>query len=97
MGDEYMWAVEDDNINDFKHYFDEYWREQEAKEELGRIQSSIPDNITLRSGPSEMLRVTPEGFYVRGVRVEADADEARKVYSAFKQWLTWSMLNGEGK
>jgi hypothetical protein len=41
----------------------------------------------------EMLRVSPDGFYVRGVKVEADAMEAEKVYLAFKQWLAWTALS----
>jgi hypothetical protein len=50
------------------------------------------DNITLTGGGEEMLRVAEDGFYVRGVRVEADAKEAEQVYKAFKQWLTWASL-----
>lgn len=53
------------------------------------------DNITLTGGGEEMLRVAKDGFYVRGVRVEADEKEAKQVYEAFKQWLTWSIMNGE--
>jgi hypothetical protein len=87
----------DEQLDNFKDYFDEYWREQEELEDATKLQNSIPNNIILKSSDSEMLRVAPDGFYVRGVRVEADADEAHKVYSAFKQWLTWAMLNGEGK
>ena len=55
------------------------------------------DTVTFNAGQgpdSEMLRITPEGFYIRGVRVEADAKEAEQVYSAFKQWLTWNTLTG---
>lgn len=96
MGDQYKW-IDDDTIYDFKQYMDEHWQELDRKEEIDRLQNSIPDNITLRSGQGEMIRIAPEGFYVRGIKVEADADEAHKVYSAFKQWLTWAMLNGEGK
>ena len=50
------------------------------------------DNITLTGGGEEMLRVEKDGFYVRGVKVEADAKEAEQVYRAFKQWLTWASL-----
>ena len=50
------------------------------------------DNISLTGGGEEMLRVEKDGFYVRGVRVEADAKEAEQVYKAFKQWLTWASL-----
>ena len=51
------------------------------------------DNITLTGGGEEMLRVEKDGFYVRGVRVEADAKEAEQVYKAFKQWLAWAHLS----
>jgi len=41
----------------------------------------------------EMLRVSQDGFYVRGVKVPVDDREAETVYNAFKQWLTWASLN----
>jgi hypothetical protein len=53
------------------------------------------NTITLNGGGKEMLRVSPDGFYVRGVRVEADAKEAENVYKAFKQWLTWNTLTSQ--
>lgn len=53
------------------------------------------DDINLTAGGEEMLRVAKDGFYVRGVRVEADAKEAEAVYKAFKQWMTYAILNGE--
>ena len=40
----------------------------------------------------EMLRVTREGFWVRGVRVAQDDKEAEIVYNAFKQWMAWAAL-----
>ena len=40
----------------------------------------------------EMIRVTRQGFYVRGQRVPADDSEAETVYNAFRQWLTWANL-----
>ena len=42
---------------------------------------------------NEMLRITKDGFYVRGIRVPQDDKEAEKVYNAFHQWLTWATLN----
>jgi len=51
------------------------------------------DNIKLTGGGEEMLRVEKDGFYVRGVKVEADAKEAEQVYKAFKEWLTWANLS----
>lgn len=54
--------------------------------------SNSPNNITFYTGPSEILKVTEDGFYVRGRRVEADEEEAAAVYSAFKQFLVWHGL-----
>ncbi len=53
------------------------------------------DEINLTAGGEEMLRVAKDGFYVRGIKVEADSKEAKVVYEAFKQWMTWAILNGE--
>ena len=41
----------------------------------------------------EMLKITPDGFYVRGVKVSQDEREAETVYKTFHQWLTWATLN----
>ena len=54
------------------------------------------NTITFHAGGpanTEMLRVSPEGFWVRGVKVEQDDGEAKKVYEAFKQWMIWAELN----
>jgi hypothetical protein len=53
------------------------------------------DEINLTAGGEEMLRVAKDGFYVRGVRIEADEKEAQAVYKAFKSWMTYAILNGE--
>jgi len=53
------------------------------------------NDIKLNGGGEEMLRVAQDGFYVRGVRVEADEKEAKAVYEAFKTWMTYAILNGE--
>jgi hypothetical protein len=42
---------------------------------------------------TEMLRVSEEGFWVRGVKVEQDDKEAKIVYNAFKAWMMWAKLN----
>ena len=57
------------------------------------FEGKDPGNITLVAGTTEMLRVAEDGFYVRGVKVEADEQEAKKVYLAFKQFLVWAELN----
>jgi hypothetical protein len=39
-----------------------------------------------------MLKITQEGFWVRGVKVEQNELEAQTVYQAFQAWLTWANL-----
>jgi len=56
------------------------------------IAPSQPNTITCRAGGEEMLRVGPDGFWVRGVKVEQDADEAKNVYEGFKAWMAWAQL-----
>jgi len=51
------------------------------------------NTITCMAAGTEMLRVTPDGFWVRGVRVEQDDTEAQAVYNAFKAWMAWAQLN----
>lgn len=53
------------------------------------------NTITFHAGNTntEMLKVSPKGFWVRGVKVEQDDKEAEVVYNAFKQWLVWSEMN----
>jgi hypothetical protein len=51
---------------------------------------SNTDAITFRcmfSG-QDMLRISKEGFFVRGEKVEQDKDEAKIVYDAFLEWLS---------
>ena len=55
------------------------------------------DNISLSAGGDEMLRIAPDGFYVRGVKVPAGKKEAKAVYNAFKSWMTAAILSGEIK
>ena len=57
-----------------------------------------PSNtISCMAGGEEMLRVTPQGFWVRGVKVEQDDREADIVYNAFKSWMAWAQLNKDYK
>lgn len=53
------------------------------------------NTITFSAGtPStEMLKVGPNGFWVRGVKIEQDDQEAKRVYEAFKGWMLWAELN----
>jgi hypothetical protein len=56
------------------------------------VSAPPESNITFYAGPSEILKVTEDGFYVRGVKVEADEKEAAAVYKAFKAFLVHHAL-----
>lgn len=59
----------------------------------GHAEVIQPNTITCIAGGAEMLRVSPDGFWVRGKRVDQDDNEAEVVYNAFKSWMTWAQLN----
>ena len=67
---------------------------QQNNQQTYEIHKPNPDAaITMMaSGGDEMLKVTKNGFYVRGKKVEQDDKEAEVVYNAFKQWLAWANL-----
>lgn len=67
---------------------------QQVEQTTYEIYKPDPDaGITMHAqGGDEMIKVTKDGFYVRGVKVPADDKEAETVYNAFKQWLTWANL-----
>ena len=53
----------------------------------------IPEKtIVFKSDNTEMLRISPEGFYVRGVKVEQGPNEAAAVYNIIKQVIMWDVL-----
>lgn len=60
------------------------------------INTTIPEketnSVTFFTGDDEMLRVAPDGFYVRGVKLDQNELEAIKVYEAFTEWLSWQIL-----
>lgn len=51
------------------------------------------NNIVLNAGNSEMLKIGPDGFWVRGIKAQADDKEAEEVYNAFKAWLSWATIS----
>lgn len=52
-----------------------------------------PNDIKLMSNGAEMIKITDQGFWVRGIKVVQDDKEAETVYNAFKEFLVWSELN----
>lgn len=59
---------------------------------LYELADERKNTITCLAAGEEMLRVGPDGFWVRGVKVPQDDKEAQIVYNAFKEWMTWSQL-----
>ena len=56
---------------------------------------SKPKIVLYAGSDDEMLRISADGFYVRGVKVPADEHEALTVYNAFRAWMTWAVLNNK--
>jgi hypothetical protein len=56
------------------------------------VTSPPKNNIIFHSGKAETLKITEDGFYVRGVKVPADKKEAAAVYKAFKEFLVYHSL-----
>jgi hypothetical protein len=50
------------------------------------------NNIVFHSSKAEILKVAEDGFYVRGVKVPVDDNEAAAVYRAFKEFLVYHAL-----
>ena len=40
----------------------------------------------------EWIKISEQGFWVRGVKLEQGPKEAMQVYEAFKEFLVWSTL-----
>jgi hypothetical protein len=66
---------------------------QQNTDDKGGTHMTMKDTIIFNASNDEMLRVEPDGFYVRGVKVPQDKYEAEMVYKTFHQWLTWATLN----
>jgi hypothetical protein len=57
--------------------------------------NASPNNVVFHTGNAmeePVLRISGDGFWVRGVKVPQDDKEAEAVYNAFKEWMTWSSL-----
>lgn len=52
-------------------------------------------NITFYTNQREMLKISEDGFYVRGKKLDIDDNEAAAVYKAFREFLIWSALAKE--
>jgi hypothetical protein len=59
------------------------------------VGDSTSNNISFHTGTSEMLKVSEDGFYVRGQKLPVDEAEALAVYKAFKDFLIYHGLTRE--
>jgi hypothetical protein len=60
-----------------------------------KLADRAPSSIVFQTGnPLEepILKISEEGFWVRGVKIEQDDKEAQAVYNAFKEWMVWSSM-----
>ena len=57
------------------------------------VESGKKNNIVFHTGSAEMLRVTEDGFYVRGQKVPIDDSEGLAVYRAFRNFLAYHALS----
>ena len=75
---------------------DAYDRQDQENGYVIRDPSREPNTIVFHSGghsaDTEMLKITPEGFWVRGKKVEQDDREAQIVYNVFREWMTYAAL-----
>jgi len=56
------------------------------------VSAPPESNITFVGGQIEMLKITEDGFYVRGQKVPVDGDEGLAVYRAFRNFLAYHAL-----
>ena len=59
------------------------------------ITAPPKNNIVFHGSSSEILKITEDGFYVRGIKVPVDEEEGVAVYRAFKQFLVHHALTKE--
>jgi hypothetical protein len=66
-----------------------------ARPVLSIADSAPTANIIMTGGETEMLKITKDSFYVRGVKVPQDEREAKAVYDAFCQWMSHMALTNK--
>lgn len=96
MGNEADWIelfndmMNEKNTHSWRYDEAMSWDSWNERVELGTPSS---DSIVFNAADNEMLKVTQDGFWVRGVRVEQGPGEAEAVYAAFKEFMTWAIIS----
>jgi len=88
MGDEKQWYW-----NEWEDYQYAVKKDLNVEYELWENESKNNTVIFNAGTDDEMLKITPDGFYVRGVAVEQGPGEAEVVYKAFKEFMTWAIIS----
>ena len=57
------------------------------------VSPSPNNSVLMYAGGDEMLRVSEDGFYVRGQKVPVDDNEGLAVYRAFRNFLAYHALS----
>lgn len=69
-----------------------YFNETATPDTVLSVSAPPGNNISFHQGTAEVLKITEDGFYVRGKRVPVDDNEAMAVYKAFKEFLVYHAL-----
>lgn len=69
-----------------------FQKQQESKPII-TMDPPQDEGITFSCHEHDMLKITKNGFFVRGIRATANDQEAEQVYNCFKEWLSWHTLN----
>ena len=69
----------------------------EAEEYNLQIKDNQPNQVVFTVNNTEYIRVSEDGFWVRGEKVKQDMREAEQVYEAFRYWLSYGLLSQDNK
>lgn len=66
-------------------------------DEIGTQNNAGEGEIIFKTGgeQDEVLKIAPDGFYVRGVKVEADENEALKVFNAVRDFFCKPIIDND--
>lgn len=67
---------------------------EEVSGELRLSDSSLMETISMGVDRKEMLLITPEGFFVQGVKVELNEADPETYKDIFRAFLMWMKGNG---
>lgn len=62
-----------------------------------KFHDSKTNSVIINLNQTEWIKITDNGFWVRGVKVEQDEKEAKTVYDAFREFLTWATITQDYK